>query len=164
MSLHFSWACLICPPLILPRGSGQKQKLKAASAGDQEGKPSAGYHSGRANQRPKRQAPAGHRQRSPSQCRAPSSPRGCKGRSPLHKKTKNLPLPAGKGDGGMGRESKLKAGTAGDKKEKPPTRHRTTTPPPRRKGLRPPPGSRSAASTSAARVQPPGMQGAKPLA
>ena len=28
--------------------------------------------------------------------------RGCKGRSPLHKKTKNLPLPAGKGAGGMG--------------------------------------------------------------
>ena len=29
-------------------------------------------------------------------------PRGCKGRSPLHKKTKSLPLPAGKGAGGMG--------------------------------------------------------------
>ena len=28
--------------------------------------------------------------------------RGCKGRSPLHKKTKNLPLPAGKGAGGIG--------------------------------------------------------------
>ena len=28
--------------------------------------------------------------------------RGCKGRSPLHKKTKSLPLPAGKGVGGMG--------------------------------------------------------------
>ena len=28
--------------------------------------------------------------------------RGCKGRSPLHKKTKSLPLPAGKGAGGMG--------------------------------------------------------------
>ena len=27
---------------------------------------------------------------------------GCKGRSPLHKKTKNLPLPAGKGVGGIG--------------------------------------------------------------
>ena len=32
-------------------------------------------------------------------------PRGCKGRSPLHKKTKNLPLPAGKGVGGMGAKS-----------------------------------------------------------
>ena len=38
------------------------------------------------------------------------SPRGCKGRSPLHMKSKNLPLPAGKGGGGMGAESKLKAG------------------------------------------------------
>ena len=29
-------------------------------------------------------------------------PRGCKGRSPLHKKTKKHPLPAGKGVGGIG--------------------------------------------------------------
>ena len=29
-------------------------------------------------------------------------PRGCKGRSPLHKETISLPLPAGKGGGGMG--------------------------------------------------------------
>ncbi len=35
-------------------------------------------------------------------------PRGCKGRSPLHKKTLSLPLPAGKGGGGMGAETKLK--------------------------------------------------------
>ena len=47
-------------------------------------------------------------------------PRGCKGRSPLHKKTKNLPLPAGKGAGGMGAESKLKAWAAGDIEGKPP--------------------------------------------
>ena len=47
----------------------------------------------------------------------PTQPRGCKGRSPLHKKTKNLPLPAGKGGGGLsfpfgegGQKSKLKAG------------------------------------------------------
>ena len=38
-------------------------------------------------------------------------PRGCKGRSPLHKKTKNLPLPRrGRGSGGWGQKSKLKAG------------------------------------------------------
>ena len=36
-------------------------------------------------------------------CRAPSSPRGCKGRSSLHKKTKKLPLPRwGRGAGGWG--------------------------------------------------------------
>ena len=33
-------------------------------------------------------------------------PRGCKGRSPLHKKTKISPFPGGEG----GQESKLKAG------------------------------------------------------
>ena len=35
-------------------------------------------------------------------------PRGCKGLRPLHKKTKNLPLPAGKGGGGMGAEKQTK--------------------------------------------------------
>ena len=49
------------------------------------------------------------------------SPRGCKGRSPLHKKTKNLPLPRrGRGLGGWGQKIKLKAGLAGDQKGKPP--------------------------------------------
>ena len=50
----------------------------------------------------------------------PIQPRGCKGRSPLHKKTKNLPLPAGKGVGGMGAKRKGKAGTTGGKEGKPP--------------------------------------------
>ena len=54
----------------------------------------------------------------------PAKPWGCKGRSPLHKKTKNLPLPAGKGGGGMGAESKLKAAGAGDKQGAPPSGHR----------------------------------------
>ena len=35
-------------------------------------------------------------------------PRGCKGRSPLHKITFSLPLPAGKGVGGMGAEKQTK--------------------------------------------------------
>ena len=52
----------------------------------------------------------------------PAQARGCKGLRPLHKKAKNLPLPAGKGAGGMGAESKLKAGAAGDKQGKPPLR------------------------------------------
>ena len=48
-------------------------------------------------------------------------PRGCKGRSPLHKKTKNLPLPRrGRGLGGWGRQSKLKTAAAGNKDGKPP--------------------------------------------
>ena len=40
--------------------------------------------------------------------------RGCKGRSPLHKITLSPPLPAGKGVGGMGAETKLKAGQRQD--------------------------------------------------
>ena len=68
--------------------------------------------------RPNRNAPAGCRQRPPSRQRRGVRPslgtclagvisaawvqaRGCKGRSPLHKKTKNLPLPhRGRGAGG----------------------------------------------------------------
>ena len=47
--------------------------------------------------------------------------RGCKGRSPLHKKTKNLPLPRrGRGSGGWGAESNRKAGLAGEKESTPP--------------------------------------------
>ena len=43
------------------------------------------------------------------------SPRGCKGRSPLHKITLSPPLPRrGRGSGGWGQESKLKARSAGD--------------------------------------------------
>ena len=38
----------------------------------------------------------------------------------MHKKTKNLPLPAGKGVGGMGAKRKGKAGTTGGKEGKPP--------------------------------------------
>ena len=55
-------------------------------------------------------------------------PRGCKGRSPLHKITFSLPLPAGKGVGGIsvpfgegGQTNKLKAVAAGDQKGKPPS-------------------------------------------
>ena len=36
------------------------------------------------------------------------SPRGCKGRSPLHENNLNLPLPAGKGGGGMGAAKQAK--------------------------------------------------------
>ena len=47
----------------------------------------------------------------------PTQSRGCKGRSPLHKKTKNLPLPAGKSalrarGGGMGAEKQTKGGVS----------------------------------------------------
>ena len=44
----------------------------------------------------------------------PAQPRGCKGRSPLHKKTKNSPFPPGRGSGGWGQKSKLKARSASE--------------------------------------------------
>ena len=103
------------PPGRGSGGWGQKSKLKARQAGDKESKPPAVSRFPQAN-------PVPH----------PTQPRGCKGQSPLHKKTKNLPLPAGKsalrarvggisfpfGEGGQ--QSKLKAGQAGDKEGKPP--------------------------------------------
>ena len=70
----------------------------------------------------------------------PTQPRGCKGRSPLHMKSKNLPLPVGKGGGGMGAKKASKrrgrqaaskasppadttaARSAGDQPGKPPLR------------------------------------------
>ena len=58
---------------------------------------------------------------------ARGKPRGCKGRSPLHKKTKISPFPGGEGGGGIsfpfgegGQESKLKARSAGDQPGTPP--------------------------------------------
>ena len=58
--------------------------------------------------------------RKQTQCRIPPSPRGCKGRSPLHKIILISPFPPGRGLGGWGQERKLKAGQAGDKEGKPP--------------------------------------------
>jgi len=80
---------------------------------------------GRVSRRPKRQAPplrapAGRVVCSPAPVPPPAQPRGCKGRSPLHEITLILPLPAGKGVGGMGAGKKLKARLAGDPKGKPP--------------------------------------------
>ena len=46
-------------------------------------------------------------------------PRGCKGRSPLHKKTISLPLPAGKGAGGDG--GKIKAKGRAERQPQPPS-------------------------------------------
>ena len=52
------------------------------------------------------------------------SPRGCKGRSPLHENNLNLPLPRrGRGAGGWGKEIKPKARLAGDQPGKPPIGH-----------------------------------------
>ena len=79
---------------------------------------------------------------------AGGSGQGCRGRSPRRNKLWESPFPGGEGGrGGWGQESKLKARLAGSKQGKPPRRARGSPPFP-----------------CAARVQPSGMQGAKPLA
>ena len=73
-------------------------------------------------------------------------PRGCKGRSPLHKKSQSLPLPRrGRGAGGWGQKIKLKAGRQAANKASPP------------------PGTFFVGAVSAARVQPRGCKGRSPL-
>ena len=77
--------------------------------------------------------------------------RGCKGRSPLHKKTKKLPPSRREGgQGGWGKKIKLKAGQGGNPNRQPPLSGTTAaglsgtagaSPPPR-----PPPGTGLAAS------------------
>ena len=142
--------------------------------------------------RPNRHAPSGHRNAAqtplrkgqsptPGICLAGSvsaarvQPRGCKGRSPLHKKTFVLPLPAGKsalraraggisfpfGEGGQ--KIKLKAKSAGDRNRHAPAGHRNAAQTPPRKGHSPTPGICLAGSVSAARVQPRGCKGRSPL-
>ena len=146
-------------------GWGQESKPKAGLVGGCPPCAPAGYHSGRSSRQRRKQAPAGRVVCLPVPVPPGFSPRGCKGRSPLHQKTKNLPLPRrGRGGGGMGAESKLKAAGGSGKENTRPRRvpQRQVEPPtpetsPRRaRGLPP--------CSSATRVQPPGMQGAKPLA
>ena len=104
----------------------------------------------------------------------PVSARGCKGRSPLHKKTKNPPpSPEGKGVGGMGagKETKGRVGgrekrqatpadsgtatSAGDLPGKPPNGHRQR-PPSRRQG-------REATAGRVVRYPTPHRPGLRPL-
>ena len=94
---------------------------------------------GRGDRRQIGQAPpARHRQTQVEPVPRPIQPRGCKGRSPLHKKTKSLPLPLrGRGLGGWGQKIKLKAGATGGKEGKPPAGYRQR--PPSRRGWGKPP-------------------------
>ena len=113
----------------------------ARSAGTKKASRPCGHHSGKVSRRPAGQAP----QRAPAPQVQPVPPpaqaRGCKGRSPLHMKSKNPPSPEGKGGGGMGAGNKAKgrvgrrqgrqaapadsgtARSAGDKAGKPPCGH-----------------------------------------
>ena len=91
-------------------------------------------------------------------------PRGCKGRSPLHKITLKLPLPLrGRGAGGWGQETKLKAGQAGNKEGKPPLRTPQWQGQPATSRASRPTGTYTAGSARAARIQPRGCKGRSPL-
>ena len=94
----------------------------------------------------------------------PAQPRGCKGQSPLHKKTKHPPFPGGEGGwGDGGRKASQKQGWQATSKASPRQAPQRLVEPPT-PGVRPPPGACSAGSTRAAPRPAPGMQGAKPLA
>ena len=123
-------------------GWGQEIKLKAGLAGDKQGKspPTDSGTARSAGDQPGK-PPAGRMVRYPAPVPPGFSPRGCKGRSPLHEITLILPLPAGKGGGWMGAGKKTKgrasrrqrkqatpvdsgtARSAGDQPGKPPNGH-----------------------------------------
>ncbi len=111
------------PPSPLGKGVGgwgrktlTGGRTKQTNAGDR--------HPGGAGNLPVRRAAPGARLGTPQTARQPENlpvqSRGCKGRSPLHKKTKKLPLPRrGRGSGGWGRKTltggRVKQTNAGDR-------------------------------------------------
>ena len=117
---------------------GAKSKLKSGAAGDKKGKPPLwipGWHGQPATSRAS--PPPGTAKRRSSQCRVPSSPGDARGEAPCIRKTKISPFPLGRGSGGWGQKSKLKAGAAGGKEGKPPAGCRPR--PPSRRGWGKPP-------------------------
>ena len=66
---------------------GQERKLKAGLAGDKEGKPPVGYRNATSTPPRKRQSPPPGTGTAGRASAASPQPRGCKGRSPLHKIT-----------------------------------------------------------------------------
>ena len=156
--------------LPLPRrgrglgGWGQKDKLKAGSDGNHP--PAAPLRGQRRQSQPATPgtSPLGALLSKGKARAARVQPRGCKGRSPLHEITLILPLPAGKGDGGMGekRQTNGMVGRRGERQTPPwaPVQQSQPATP----GTSPPPGTETAESVSAVSDLAPGMQGAKPLA
>ena len=108
------------PPGRGSGGWGRQSKLKTAAAGNQEGKPPLSTCKAESAGGKESKPPAVSRFPQANPVPHPTQPRGCKGRSPLHEITLVSPFPPGRGSGGWGRESKLKAASAGDKDGKPP--------------------------------------------
>ena len=111
-----AFSLLFCPhPPCLPSppGKGEPQRLFRRGLRPRHpcAKPPAAL-TDRTEQVPGGLNPGGTTRREPLSlrfCGKPRvQPRGCKGRSPLHKKTISLPLPGGKGVGGMGAEKQTK--------------------------------------------------------
>ena len=107
-------------------GMGAESKLKAGAAGDKQGKPPLRIPERQGQPMTSRASPPPARDTRPCSGAARVQPRGCKGFSPLHKKTKNLPLPrrgralCERGSGGWGQKSRLTEGSPGDQPGKPP--------------------------------------------
>ena len=89
--------------------------------------------------------------------------RGCKGRSPLHKKTKSLPLPAGKGAGGMGATKTTNGRDSRRQRRQAPLQIPEWHGQPATSRASPPPGEWFALAPGAAWVQPRGCKGRSPL-
>ena len=128
-------------PFPLGRGAGgwgKENKLKAGLTGGKEGKPPCGCRISRGDRRQRRQAPLlvpGRQGQQATNRASPPPPGtwtaatvsaasgltpGCRGRSPRRNKVKISPFPPGRGSGGWGKESKLKAGLTGGKEGTPP--------------------------------------------
>ena len=88
------------PPGRGSGGWGQKSKLKGGLAGNQPGTPPAGHRDAPLTPPCKGHAPRRARGSPPSPVPRPAQPRGCKGRSPLHKITLVSPFPTGEGGRG----------------------------------------------------------------
>ena len=165
------------------RGMGARKQVKGRVNRRQSGHAPRGHRSCRAGRRQSRHAPrrvslTPAAPATPGQAPPPIEfstvagrtsaawvqPRGCKGRSPLHKITYSHPLPAVKGAGGIGAEKKSKGRVSRRPK---PTRPPLGTADARRTdnaGASPPiEFSTAAGRTSAARVQPRGCKGRSPL-
>ena len=157
--------------LPLPRrgrglgGWGKKRKVKAGAAGGKAGKPPSGFRKGRVIRRPPGQAPRRVPQLQGQPVPPGFSPGGCKGRSPLHKKTKKSPpSPEGKGAGGMGgKRERSRRGRRVAKQASPPADSGKAE----SSGDHPgklPAGCHSGKVSQCRPGSVPGMQGAKPLA
>ena len=141
--------------MVLSPGAG-----RASAAGVQ---PPCGFRNGKVSRQQGGQAA----QRAPTPQVQPVPPpaqaRGCKGRSPLHMKSKNLPLPAGKGGrGDGGKKASKRQGRQATKNASPPCGHHSGKVSRRPAGQAAPAGTCLAETVSAASGLMQGCRGRSP--